>query len=203
MLEQSRQFGDVVRARVGDVSGEEEGELGSGGDQGVELQEDLVEPPGQASGDPALVAMGRETCSIPRHVLAGSAEAARERGEQLFEIGGRNATDQGGDGGGSRDPSEPESMGELGERAEGGMDLVIRPSLEGSQEEKAHDIARVGRRTAGGTRRAYRERRRQRPNEVGETAKEIRPSMPQEASVTSPIDSAMPSGRRGFDSVRC
>lgn len=170
LFEKSGEFGDVVGAGIGDVSREKEGELGPRRHESVEFHEDLVEPSGEASGDPTLVAMGGEAGAIPGDVLVGVSQVSGEGGDQTLQIRDRNTVDERRRGRGSGDPSEPQLAGELREGSEGRVNLVIRPPLEGPQEEEADHIAGVGRRSTRSARGTYRERGWQFANESGESA---------------------------------
>lgn len=140
LSEKGGQFGDVVGASIRDVGGEEERELGSGGDERMEFDEDMAQLGREASGHPLFVASGSEAGPIPGEILCGSAEFRGQVPNELFEVGSGDTWNEGGDGRSRRDPMESHPTGELGQGSQRGVGLVIRPSFEGTEEEEAHDV---------------------------------------------------------------
>lgn len=65
---------------------------------------------------------------------------------------------------------EPHLTGELGQGGQRGVGFVIRPSLEGTEEEEAHDIPGVGGGSPGSSRGSNPIGRGKVTNERGESA---------------------------------
>ena len=187
LVQQVGDLGSIPPGTGGHLGREEVGTVRPGVDQGVELEEPIEERglPSQHV-KPAVVLVRGLSCAVAGHIdPAASGKANGDLLNHPLQSGDGDFIDQISDRARRWDPLlEPQDPGQVGERLEHGVGLVVRPSREHLEEEKPPHVTGGGRETSGGPPGAGRKGGRCRSDQVGNGVEDPDGAMEEEVAVT-------------------